>query len=347
MDKLPIGTTVRHLLEGYEGVILGTTKMPNLFENPESEWEYRIDIGQKAKKIAAPSNLALAGASMHLDKVDDVLNGSIILTPHEIIEVARHAHDAYQLDVALQLADKAFSECPTSQNIASTLSSILRDLKRPKEAIQVAETFDKIGSKPLLTTMAAAYCDLEEYEKSYRLVNRVIAMSNGRGGKEIMAVRARLKSIKPSLFVEKPQVNAFESKKHVDVVAAVMCEGNSVYCFRKGEGKFQYLSDKFEFPGGKVEPDEDKKSALLREIKEELDVDIEIREEILTVNHEYPDFSLTMTCFRCMVEEPNFTLNEHTEVRLVEVEKLLDIEWLAADLPVVERLMESHNVRSD
>jgi 8-oxo-dGTP diphosphatase len=128
-------------------------------------------------------------------------------------------------------------------------------------------------------------------------------------------------------------------KKHVDVVAAVIFEGRSVYCFKKGEGKFQYLSHKFEFPGGKVECNEDKQSALLREIKEELDVDITIGEEMLTVSHEYPDFSLTMTCFRCKANEPNFTLTEHKEVRLVEVEKLLELEWLAADLPVVEKLM--------
>ena len=142
-------------------------------------------------------------------------------------------------------------------------------------------------------------------------------------------------------------MNSFGGKKHVDVVAAVICEGSSVYCFRKGQGKFPYLSHKFEFPGGKVEPDEDKKAALSREITEELNTDIIIMEEILTVDHEYPDFSLTMTCFRCKAVRPSFTLNEHKEVRLVDVDKLLDIEWLAADLPVVERLMESHNVRSD
>ena len=201
MDKLPIGTTVRHLLEGYEGVILGTTKISNLFEDAESEWEYRIDIGQKTKKIAAPSKIALAGVSMYLDKSDELLSGSIVLSPDEIIDVARYAREADQLEVACKLACKAFSECPTSQAIASTYSGILRDCKKPEEAIKVGETFDKIGSKPLLTSMAAAYCDLEMYPESYKLVNRVIAMSNGRGSKEILNVRSRLMSKSPSLFV--------------------------------------------------------------------------------------------------------------------------------------------------
>ena len=135
---------------------------------------------------------------------------------------------------------------------------------------------------------------------------------------------------------------ASPEKKHIQVVAAAIFQGDAVFCFKKGADKFPYLSKKFEFPGGKINGKEKKEVALSREIKEELDVEIVVKEEILTVDHVYPDFSLTMTCFRCNAEHSKFKLNEHLEVKLVHVSKLLELEWLAADLPIVKEIMEMH-----
>ena len=129
-------------------------------------------------------------------------------------------------------------------------------------------------------------------------------------------------------------------KKFVEVVAAAIIDGDSVYCFRKGTVKYPYLSHKFEFPGGKIEDSEAIESALVREIREELQVEILVHSKIATVEHEYPDFWLRMTCFACTSLSPKFQLQEHSEVRLINKRNLLELEWLAADLPIVKKIME-------
>ena len=82
--------------------------------------------------------------------------------------------------------------------------------------------------------------------------------------------------------------------KHYLVVAAIIRHGDKILCMQRNTSKYQYLSYKFEFPGGKVEAGESNETALLREIKEELDLEIIVENEFLTVEHEYPDFRLTM-----------------------------------------------------
>ena len=130
-------------------------------------------------------------------------------------------------------------------------------------------------------------------------------------------------------------------KKHIEVVAAIIFDKDAVYCFRRGKNKFSYLSNKFEFPGGKLEDGEDKQQALEREILEELSVAIDIREELLTIDHEYPDFMITMTCFACRIKEGTIQLSEHTEVVLQKIKDLRKLDWLPADIPAVDYLMDN------
>ena len=120
-------------------------------------------------------------------------------------------------------------------------------------------------------------------------------------------------------------------KKHIEVVAAIIFYKDAVYCFRRGKNKFSYLSNKFEFPGGKLEDGEDKQKALEREILEEL----------LTVDHEYPDFKITMTCFACRIREGTIQLSEHTEVILQKIKDLRKLDWLPADIAAVDYLMDN------
>ena len=131
-------------------------------------------------------------------------------------------------------------------------------------------------------------------------------------------------------------------KKHIEVVAAIIFRGKSVYCFRKGKNKFDYLSGKFEFPGGKIEIGEEKPQALIREILEELSVKIIVQKELLKYSYEYPDFILTLTCFKSEIESGNFVLSEHTEVILKRIDELNSLEWLPADIPAVNYLMENY-----
>ena len=130
-------------------------------------------------------------------------------------------------------------------------------------------------------------------------------------------------------------------KKTIRVVAAIIFEENSIYCFRKGQNKYEYLSNKFEFPGGKIEPNENKKQALKREILEELNINVLVNDELIEIAHEYPDFTLTMSCFVCEIKSGVMTLSEHTEVVLKTVDRLAELDWLPADIPVVKYLVEN------
>tara|TARA_B100001059_G_scaffold228432_1_gene259485 strand:+ start:601 stop:1008 length:408 start_codon:yes stop_codon:yes gene_type:complete len=131
-----------------------------------------------------------------------------------------------------------------------------------------------------------------------------------------------------------------KSKKHIKVVAAIIFEENSIYCFRRGHNKYDYLANKFEFPGGKIELKENKKQALKREILEELNVDILVKDELIEIEHEYPDFTLTMSCFACEIKGGIMKLSEHIEVVLKAVDDIAELDWLPADIPAVKFLME-------
>ena len=131
------------------------------------------------------------------------------------------------------------------------------------------------------------------------------------------------------------------SKKHIKVVAAIIFHDDSVYCFRKGQNKYEYLANKFEFPGGKIEPQENKKQALEREILEELNVKISVKDELIEIEHEYPDFTLTMAFFACEIKSGIIKLSEHTEVVLEPIDRIKELDWLPADVPAVEYLVEN------
>ena len=131
-----------------------------------------------------------------------------------------------------------------------------------------------------------------------------------------------------------------KTKPHLYVVAAAIFNNNSVYCFKKGEHKFDYLSNRYEFPGGKIKDGESQRTALFREIREELKVKIDVGEKIIEFDYEYPDFSLSMTGFKCEVKEANFCLTEHTEVLLIHEKELKQLEWLPADIPIVNKIFE-------
>ena len=101
-------------------------------------------------------------------------------------------------------------------------------------------------------------------------------------------------------------------RKVIKVVAAVIFKENQMYATQRGYGEFK---DGWEFPGGKIEPGEQPKQALVREIKEELDTEVEVGELIDIVEYDYPNFHLTMHCFKCTVKSGNLVLKEHEAAR--------------------------------
>lgn len=128
--------------------------------------------------------------------------------------------------------------------------------------------------------------------------------------------------------------------KHIHVVAAVIIHNKKILCVQRGPAKYDYISEKWEFPGGKLEECETKLEAIVREIKEELHMDINVDAFLMTVHHAYPDFQLTMDTFLCSSESGELTLTEHGDFKWLEKSELSELDWAAADLPIVKRLNE-------
>ncbi|EOS60467.1 mutator mutT protein [Firmicutes bacterium M10-2] len=124
-------------------------------------------------------------------------------------------------------------------------------------------------------------------------------------------------------------------KKEINVVAAIIKEGNKIFAAQRGYGEFK---DGWEFPGGKVEKKESLEEALIREICEELHVLIKIDRYFDHVDYEYPSFILHMDCFLCSLQKGKIKIDVHEAYRWLDQAQLDQVEWLPADIQVVEKL---------
>lgn len=129
--------------------------------------------------------------------------------------------------------------------------------------------------------------------------------------------------------------------KKIEVVAGIIFFQDQILCVQRPKNKLLYISEKFEFPGGKIEKGETKKDALQRELLEELNILIKIKSLYLTVVHEYPDFELTMHSFICEAETKELTLNEHISQEWLTLKELKKLDWAAADIPIVNELISN------
>ena len=126
--------------------------------------------------------------------------------------------------------------------------------------------------------------------------------------------------------------------KKVEVVAGIILFENEILCVQRPQSKLSYISKKFEFPGGKIEIGETQKEALKRELAEELSITPEIKDLFMTVIHPYPDFELTMHCFKCNVNSKKVILHEHIDEKWLTIAELNQLDWAAADIPIVNKL---------
>ncbi|HBZ03415.1 MAG TPA: 8-oxo-dGTP diphosphatase MutT [Lachnospiraceae bacterium] len=131
--------------------------------------------------------------------------------------------------------------------------------------------------------------------------------------------------------------------KAISVVAAVIRNGNKIFATQRGYGDFK---DRWEFPGGKIESGEEPKTALVREIKEELDTEINVGNLIKTVETDYPAFHITMYVYWCDIVKGELTLLEHEDAKWVEIDDKLAfaVDWLPADMEVVLKLLEQESL---
>lgn len=127
--------------------------------------------------------------------------------------------------------------------------------------------------------------------------------------------------------------------KTIEVVAAIIIKNGRVFATQRGYGEFK---DWWEFPGGKIESGEGSKEALVREIREELDAEIEVGELLETIEWDYPNFHLTMHCFICSLMSESMHLNEHEAAAWLTRGTLRSVKWLPADeglIPLIEELL--------
>lgn len=122
----------------------------------------------------------------------------------------------------------------------------------------------------------------------------------------------------------------------VRVAAAIIAHGNRILACRRGRGP---MAGGWEFPGGKIEATEDGASACKREVFEELGCRLSTTWPLQTVEYDYPDFHLHMECFVSMLVPGDApTLSEHTDMRWLSQEELFDVEWLPADIQLVQTI---------
>jgi len=127
----------------------------------------------------------------------------------------------------------------------------------------------------------------------------------------------------------------------IEVVAAIIEFENKLLAFQRGPAKYEYVANKFEFPGGKVEQGEDHKLALARELKEELELDAEVNDFIMTIEHHYPDFSIKMHCFLVHLDQFQGQLTEHSSYAHVSLSDADQLDWIEADRPILDHLKEN------
>ena len=126
--------------------------------------------------------------------------------------------------------------------------------------------------------------------------------------------------------------------KQIKVVAAIIKNEDKILATKRGYGEFINM---WEFPGGKIEPGETKKQALVREIKEELNIEINVDKFALDIEYQYPNFYLFMSCFMCSIKEGSIELLEHNDGKWITKEELNTLNWLTADIDAVNYLKEN------
>lgn len=125
------------------------------------------------------------------------------------------------------------------------------------------------------------------------------------------------------------------SQKRIEVSAAIIYQQNRILATERGYGDFK---GGWEFPGGKVEKGESPEETIIREIREELGIEVKPESLVTTVECDYPDFHLTMHCFYCHIDRGCVQLLEHTAARWLEIKELDSVAWLPADIEAVKAL---------
>ena len=123
-------------------------------------------------------------------------------------------------------------------------------------------------------------------------------------------------------------------KKHIQVAAALIFQNGKVFATKRGDSRYAYVAHKYEFPGGKIEDGESAESAVKRELREELDLEVAVGGLYTSLTHEYPDFIVTLFVYDCEALS-DFKLKEHESYAWLSPCDLKESEWAPADAEII------------
>ena len=123
--------------------------------------------------------------------------------------------------------------------------------------------------------------------------------------------------------------------KNIEVSAAIIIKDNKIFITQRGYGQFK---DFWEFPGGKLEKGESAQDCLIREIKEELNAEIEIVKFLNAIEYTYPDFHLVMHNYICKLKEDHLELLEHEAAKFIDIKDIDKVDFLPADILILNDL---------
>ena len=127
-------------------------------------------------------------------------------------------------------------------------------------------------------------------------------------------------------------------KKTLQVVGAIIVKDGRILAVKRGENKNKAVAYKYEFAGGKIEQGETPQQALKRELLEEMNYDIEVGEEFMSVTYEYDDVFVNLHTYLCKPLSDSYTLKEHIDEKWLLPSELFSVEWAPADLDIISAL---------
>ena len=130
-------------------------------------------------------------------------------------------------------------------------------------------------------------------------------------------------------------------KQITTVAGVILNEENKILCTLRDQGKYEYVSFKWEFPGGKTEEGETKIQTLKRELMEELEIEVDVKDFFYQVEHDYPDFHLSMAVYECELLSSNMKMNVHKGIKWLNPKDMMSLDWAAADVPVAELIYKN------
>lgn len=125
------------------------------------------------------------------------------------------------------------------------------------------------------------------------------------------------------------------------IAGIIQNENGEILCTQRDISKYPYVSYKWEFPGGKIEEGETDKQTLIRELHEELEIDVEIGELFFQDEYDYPDFHLSMNLYLCKIFSKKLKLNVHLDYKWLKPNEIMSLDWAPADLPVAEFIFKT------